>query len=350
MCNVFSLDDRVIIREGTPVKEVKPASTSEEATSSPSKSTGKDNQCNSTINSSVPIPAQKERNTSNRRTRYVISRKSKKGVASKLSMLMARKKAKLAVYRKNTGSVSRRPVKDAPVSKIMNGTKTQQMVPDDVENKNNSSLVDKGGSVDSPKRSARLKASNSPSSNPAITRPSHVSSQKVTSPRVHIPDALYEILNEPVTTSAVVSDSPVTRSKSADGSMEAVLTRSEGSSSSAQKRLVDQSGEHDSFASLPKRQTLETEISHQSTASQFLTPDKVSQLSGSTQDTMVTASGSTEDTLVTALSLNEDQRSPSPDFTMDSDQFLQLVVTPDGETFTTRSSPARPVKGELARY
>ena len=263
---------------------------------------------------------------------------------------MARKKAKLAVYRKNTRSVSRRPVKDAPVSKIMNGTKTQQMVPDDVVNKNNSSLVDKGGSVDSPKRSARLKASNSPSSNPAITRPSHVSSQKVTSPRVHIPDALYEILNEPVTASAVVSNSPVTRSKSADGSMEAVLTRSEGSSSSAQKRLVDQSGEHDSFASLPKRQTLETEISHQSTASQFLTPDKVSQLSGSTQDTMVTASGSTEDTLVTALSLTEDQRSPSPDFTMDSDQFLQLVVTPDGETFTTRSSPARPVKGEFARY
>ena len=271
-------------------------------------------------------------------------------------MLMARKKAKLAVYRKNTRSVSRRPVKDAPVSKIMNGTKTQQMVPDDVVNKNNSSLVDKRCSIDSQKRSARLKASNSPSSNPAITRndreslcsPSHTSSQKVTSPRVHIPDALYEILNEPVTASAVVSNSPFTRSKSADGSMEAVLTRSAGSSSSAQKRLLDQSGEHDSFASLCKRRNLETEISQQSTASQFLTPDKVSQLSCSTQDTMVTASGSTEDTLVTVLSLNEDQRSPSPDFTMDSDQFLQLVVTRDGETFTTRSSPARPVRGELA--
>ena len=265
-------------------------------------------------------------------------------------MLMARKKAKLAVYRKNTRSVSRRPVKDAPVSKIMNGTKTQQMVPDDVVNKNNSSQVDKGGSVDSPKRSARLKTSNSPSSNPAITRPSHVSSQKVTSPRVHIPDALYEILNEPVTTSAVVSDSPVTRSKSADGSMEAVLTRSAGSNSCAKIRILHQNEEHDSFASLCKRRNLDTEISQQSTASQFLTPDKVSQLSGSTQDTMVTASGSTEDTLVTALSLTEDQRSPSPDFTMDSDQFLQLVVTRDGETFTTRSSPARPVKGEFERY
>ena len=264
-------------------------------------------------------------------------------------MLMARKKARLAVYRKNTRSLRRRPVKDAPVSKVMNRNKTQKLVTADVGNKNNSSLVDRGGSIHLPKRSARLKASgNSPSSNPAITRPSHVSSQKVTSPRVQIPDALYEILNEPVTTSAVVSNSPVTRSKAADGSIEAVLTRSAGSSCSFQKRLLDQSGEHDSFASLCKRRNLDTEISQQSTASQFLTPDKVSQLSGSSQDTMVTASGSTEDTLVTALSLTGDQRSPSPDFTMDSDQFLQMVVTPDGETFTTRSSPARPVKGELA--
>ena len=268
---LFSEDDRVIIREGTPVKEVKTVPTCEETTSSPSKSTKKetDNQCTS----SVLNPVRKERNTSNRKIRSVISKKSKKGVASKLSVLMARKKAKLAVHHKNTRSLRRRPVKDAPVNKIMSGNKTRPLVTVDVGNKNNSSQVDRGGSVDSPKRSARLKASNSPSSNPAITRPSHVSSQKVTSPRLQIPDALYELLNEPVTTSAVVSNSPVTRSKSADGSMEAVLTRCAGSSSSAQKRLLHRNEEHGAFAFLCKRRNLETEISHQSTASQFLTPD-----------------------------------------------------------------------------